>query len=84
MYTTSPGVAGMAVDDALQIDPPDALQRADEEGIDCNQSTRVRGFDVPFPKLRREPLQQPGLLFRKLHLALGGLLFQPQQALVLS
>ena len=46
-----PGVAGMAVDGRLQIDLPDALERADEEGVHGDEGASVGGLDVAFPEL---------------------------------
>jgi len=55
------GVAAVAVDRGLQIDLADALERADEEGVDGDQRAGVRGLDVALPELGREPFEQPRL-----------------------
>ncbi len=39
----APGVAGMAVDGGLQVDLADALQMAEEEGIDGHELAGVGG-----------------------------------------
>lgn len=67
-----PGVAAVAVDRGLQVDLANALQRADEEGVDRHQGAGVRRPDMALAELRAEPLEQ----------ALGGGLLQAQQALV--
>jgi len=41
-----PGMPAAAVDGGLQIDLADALQNADEEGVDGNQRTGVRRLDM--------------------------------------
>ena len=78
-----PSVAAVAVDRGLQIDFADALEGADEEGVDTDETAGVRGLDVALAELRREALQQPGLLLGEFDLALGGGLFQPQQPLMI-
>ena len=45
----------MAVDRGLEIDLADALGRASEEGVDGDQASGVRRFDVALAELRREP-----------------------------
>lgn len=72
----------MAVDDALQIDLANALERADEEGVHRHKTTGIRGFDVAFAELGAEPLQQADLLVRQLDLALCGRLLQAQKAVM--
>jgi hypothetical protein len=47
-----PGVAAVAVDGGLQIDLADALERADEEGVDGDQAAGVRRLDVALAELR--------------------------------
>jgi hypothetical protein len=55
-------VPRVAVEHALEVDLPDALQGADEEGIDGHQMPRVLRLDVPLAKLRAVALQEPDLL----------------------
>ena len=43
---SGPGMTTVAVDGGLQIDLADALQDADEEGVDGNQRTGVRRLDM--------------------------------------
>jgi len=50
----APGVAGIAVDDRLQVDAAHALQCPDKEGIDRHQIAGVPRFDVPLPELGGE------------------------------
>ena len=79
-----PSVAGVAVDGGLQIDLTDALQDADEEGIDSDEASGVRGLDVTLAELWREALEQSDLLVGERDLAVGGLLLEPQEAVVLG
>src|SRR5580765_7497102 len=79
-----PGVARMAVDGGLEIDLADALEGADEEGVDSDKTAGVRGFDVAFAELGAEAFEEPDLLLLQLDLALGGGLLQPEQPLVLG
>ena len=60
-----------AVDSGLQIDLTDALQDADEEGIDGNQRAGVRCLDMALAEFRAEPLQELDLFIREAELALG-------------
>lgn len=78
----SPGVAAVAVDDRLQVDAPDALDGADEEGIHRHQVSGVLGLDVAFAELGAEPFQGPHLFVREVELLLPDRLFQAQKALV--
>ena len=73
-----------AVDSGLQIDLTDALQDADEEGIDGNQRAGVRRLDMTLAVFRAEPLEQRDLFLREGELALGRGLLQPQQPIVLG
>ena len=79
-----PGVARVAVDRGLQVDLADALEHADEEGVDRDQGAGVRRLDVALAELGAEALQQPDLLIGQLERALGGGLLEAQQALVLG
>ena len=79
-----PGVAAVAVDGRLQVDLAHALQGADEEGVDGDQGTGVRRFDVALAELRVEPLQQADLLVGQGQPAFRRGLLQAQQALVLG
>jgi hypothetical protein len=74
----------VAVDRGLQVDLADALEHPDEEGVDRDQSTGMRRLDVALAELGAEALEQPDLLVGERELALGGRLFQAQQALVLG
>jgi hypothetical protein len=47
-----------AVDGGLQVDLADALQDADKEGVDCDQSTGVRRLDMGLAKLGAKPHQK--------------------------
>jgi hypothetical protein len=47
-----PGIAAVAVDRGLQVELADALEGADEEGVDRDQASGVRCLDVPFAELR--------------------------------
>lgn len=73
-----PGVSRVAVDRGLQVDLADALECADEEGVDGDEPAGVRSLDVALAGLRREAFERPGLLLGEFDLAL-----QPQQALML-
>lgn len=57
------GVAAVAVEDGLQVDLADALQRTDEESVDRDELSRVMHLDLAFPEFRTEAFQQPDLLF---------------------
>ena len=46
-----PGVARAAVDRGLQIELPDTLERAHEEGVDGNQAAGVRCLDMTLAEL---------------------------------
>ena len=54
----------MAVDHSLQIDLAGALERTDE-GIDGDEASGVRRFDMTLAELRREPLHQSNLFIGK-------------------
>ena len=72
-----PGVAGMAVDGRLQIDLPDALERADEEGVHGDEGACMRGLDVAFAELGREAFEEANLFFGEFDLAFSGGFFEP-------
>jgi hypothetical protein len=52
------------VDGGLQIDLAEALQDADEEGVDGNQRAGVRRLDMALAVFRAEPLEQFDLFIR--------------------
>lgn len=79
-----PGVAAVAVDRSLQVDPANAVQHAHEERVDRDQGAGVRRLNVALQELRREALQQPDLLVAERGLLLRRRLLQAQQALVLG
>jgi len=62
----------MAVDRGLQPDLADALEGADEDGVDGDQAAGVGCFEVALAELRRRALQPADLLARELEPALGG------------
>jgi hypothetical protein len=72
----------MAVDHALQVHLAYALEMPDEEGVHRNQAPGMRRFDVAFPELRGEPLQQPDLVLVQLDTFAAYMLLQPQQPVV--
>ena len=78
----APGVAAEAVDDGLQIDLANPFEGTDEEGIDSDQFADVVDFDMPFAKLRAEPLQVANLIFGQLDLLLARGPLEPQKALM--
>ena len=74
----------MAVDGSLQMDLANALEGADEEGVERFQPAGVWGLDVALAEFQGEALEQPDLLLAEPQLSFGGTLFQAQQALLLS
>jgi hypothetical protein len=62
-----PGMPAAAVNDGLQIDLADALQDADKEGVDGDQSAGVR-LDMTLAVFRAEPLQELDLFLGQLSL----------------
>ena len=56
-----PGVAGMAVDGRLQIDLPDAIERADEEDVHGDEGACMRGLEVTIAELGREAFEETNL-----------------------
>lgn len=68
----------MAVDRGLQIDFADTLQAADDEGVDGDEASGARGFDMALAELGAEALQHSGLLLAELDRALGGGLAEAQ------
>ena len=74
----------VAVDGGVQIDLAEALQDADEEGVDGNQRAGVRRLDMTLAVFRAEPLEQSDLLIGQAEFALGRGLLQPQQPIVLG
>lgn len=78
----APGIAAVAVNDRLEVDFADTLQRTDEEGIDGHQVTGVARLDMPFAELWAEAFQQLDLLVAKLDLLVFHGLLQTQQPLV--
>ena len=79
-----PGEAGMAVGGGLQIDLPDAVERADEEGVYGDEGAFMRGLDVAFAELGREVFEEANLFFGEFDLAFSGWFSGPQQSLVLG
>ena len=76
----APGIAGVAIDDGLEVDLAHALEMADEEGVDGHEVAGMAGLDVAFAELGAEPFQQPDLFGVEIDLALTGGLLKPQQA----
>lgn len=70
----------MTVDGGLQVDPADALERADAEGVDGDQGSRMRGFAVALAEFGREAPEETDLLLRELDFPLGRGLLQPTRA----
>jgi hypothetical protein len=81
---TGPGMPAAAVNGGLQIDPADALQDADKEGVAGEQGASVRRLDMALAIFRAEPLQELNLLTGQAELAVGGGLLQPQQPIMLG
>jgi len=79
-----PSMPAVAVDGGVQIDLAEALQDANEEGVDGNQRAGVRRLDMALAVFRAEPLEQRDLFLREGELALGRGLLQPQQPIVLG
>jgi hypothetical protein len=67
-----PGHAAEGVEDGLEVDLPDALEGADEEGVDGHEIAGEAGFDMAFPELGAVALQEPDLLLGEGELPLGG------------
>ena len=80
----APGVTAVTMDDGLQVDLADALEMADEEGVDGDEVAGLTGLDVAFAEPGAEPFQQPDLFVRKLDPAFRRGLFQPEQPLLLG
>lgn len=74
----------MTVDHGLQVHPANTLQGSDQESVDSHQSPCVRGFDVPFPELGAELLQELHLIGVQLKRLFLLSLFEPQKALMLG
>src|SRR5512146_1835442 len=74
----APGVAGIAVDNRLQIHLADTLQGADKERIHGHQITRMPGFDMSLSKLRAETFQESDLIVGELERLLFDASFQAQ------
>jgi len=72
----------VAVDGGLQVDLAEALEHADEEGVDGDERAGVRRLDMTLAELRAEPLQQADLLVGQGKRALGRRLLQAQQVSV--
>ena len=51
-----PGIPRVAIDRSLQVDFANALEHADEESIDGNETSGVRGLDVALAEFGREAL----------------------------
>ena len=56
------GVGAVGVDDRVQVDPADALERADHEGVGGEQLARPLALDMPLAKAGIELLQERRLL----------------------
>ena len=66
----------------MQVEPSDAFQGSDEEGILAEQLARRLALDVAFPKSGIELLQKADLLFRKFDRLPVALLFQLEPAVI--
>lgn len=80
----APGIAGVAIDDGLQVDLSDALEVSDHEGVDSHKLTGKISLDMAFPELRIKPFEEADLLFRELHARFLRVLFKAEQPLVLG
>lgn len=56
------GVGAEGVHDRVQVDPADAFEAADEEGVGREQLARRRTLDMPLPEAGVELFQEGGLL----------------------
>lgn len=74
----------MAVDGRLHVDLARPLERADEEGVDSDETSRLFGLDMALAELWREAFEQLDLFVGEDDLALGCLFLQAQQTLVLG
>lgn len=79
---TAPGIAAEAIDDRLQVDHADALEHADEKGVDRHQLTGVVDLDMAFAELRTEALQMTHQVIGQLDLLLTCGTFEAQEALM--
>ena len=75
-------VAAVGVDHRVQVDPPDALERADHEGVGREQLARRPALDVALAKARIELLEEGDLLGREFDRLPRGLGLQGQPALL--
>jgi hypothetical protein len=76
------GVGAEGVDHGVQVDPADALQGADHEGIRGQELTRPLAFDMALAEAGIELLEEGRLLRGQLDRLIGVRALQRQPALV--
>ena len=74
----------MAIEHRLQIDPANALQRADEEGVHGDKFPGLGGLDMSLSEFGTEALEQADLRVAELEATLGHHFLQAQEPLVLG
>lgn len=72
----------MAIDCSLGVDPADALQAANIEGIYSNQGPGVRGFDVALTELWIETFEEADLFVSELDGSFASMLLEAQKAIM--
>ena len=78
----TPCVAGVAIEHGLHVNPADAFERADREGVHTDQLASEIGLDMAIPVFGVESFQKPDLVLGKFDEGLLMGFLEPQESLM--